>query len=135
MLIDEVLAVGDIRFRQKCLRKLTELQRQATYFLASHSNGYISQFCERTLVMEEGAVLFDGNTSEAIAFAERRCEASRVMRDLSSLYSRAWDRKFQHECERLASAQEVSRRLAHISSELSAPPRPMPGAQSGAAGA
>lgn len=71
MLIDEVLAVGDIRFRQKCLRKLTELQRQATYFLASHSNGYISQFCERTLVMEEGAVLFDGNTSEAIAFAER----------------------------------------------------------------
>lgn len=71
MLIDEVLAVGDIRFRQKCLRKLTELKRSATYFLASHSNGHISQFCERALVMENGTVAFDGPTRDAIAFAER----------------------------------------------------------------
>lgn len=71
MLIDEVLAVGDIHFRQKCLRKLMELKRRATYILASHSNSYISQFCERTLVFKDGAIAFDGPTRDAIAFAER----------------------------------------------------------------
>ena len=72
MLIDEVLAVGDIRFRQKCLRRLTELKRSTTYVLASHSYGYISQFCERSLVIESGKILFDGPTRDAIDFAERR---------------------------------------------------------------
>lgn len=71
MLIDEVLAVGDIRFRQKCLRKLTELKRSTTYILASHSYGYIAQFCERSVVVEGGRILFDGSTREAIEFAQR----------------------------------------------------------------
>lgn len=72
MLIDEVLAVGDIRFRQKCLRRLTEMKRRTTYVLASHSYGYITQFCERSIVMENGCIVFDGPTREAIEFSEKR---------------------------------------------------------------
>lgn len=72
MLIDEVLAVGDIKFRQKCLRRLTEMKRETTYVMASHSYGYISQFCERSLVVESGHIIFDGPTRGAIAFAEDR---------------------------------------------------------------
>jgi len=76
MLIDEVLAVGDIQFRQKCLRKLMELKSRATYILASHSNSYISQFCNRTLVFDSGAISFDGPTREALAFLDSTTDAS-----------------------------------------------------------
>ena len=74
MLIDEVLAVGDVNFQQKCLRRLTELKNKSTYVIVSHSMGYISQFCERTLVVSDGAIVFDGPTRDALAFAEKMNE-------------------------------------------------------------
>lgn len=57
LLLDEVLAVGDVGFRNKCLLKLHELKRDGVSFiLVSHSHTSIVQFCERALWLEAGQI-------------------------------------------------------------------------------
>jgi ABC-type polysaccharide/polyol phosphate transport system ATPase subunit len=68
LLVDEALAVGDAPFREKCLAKMDELRRRgAAILLVSHSMDWIGSFCERVIVLERGAVAFDGEASPAIA--------------------------------------------------------------------
>lgn len=61
LLIDEVLAVGDLKFREKCHRKLQELRRNSTSFiLVSHSNHEISNVCESGVYISNGQLLESG---------------------------------------------------------------------------
>lgn len=72
MLIDEVLAVGDEAFQAKCLARIRELMRAGmTLVLVSHDAGTIEQVCERVVVLDEGAVAFDGPTPSALAHYRR----------------------------------------------------------------
>jgi len=67
LLIDEVLAVGDIRFRTKCYRKLADLRRRGTAFLlVSHSPTAILGSCDRSIYMGGGEVLVAGPTPDVI---------------------------------------------------------------------
>ncbi len=66
LLIDEVLAVGDFRFKQKCLNRIQELRDQSSFVLVSHSMNDISRFCDKGLVLERGRVAFLGDVDEAI---------------------------------------------------------------------
>jgi lipopolysaccharide transport system ATP-binding protein len=59
LLIDEVLAVGDIGFVVKCLNVVSRLTRHAAVVLVSHNMEFISQFCTRVMVLERGHVLVD----------------------------------------------------------------------------
>jgi len=68
LLIDEVLSVGDFRFRQKCLRKLNELRSHASFIFVSHSFQDIARFCTRLIVLDKGNLVFDGSTQEGIKF-------------------------------------------------------------------
>jgi len=68
LLIDEVLSVGDFRFRQKCLRKLNELREHASFIFVSHSFQDIARFCDRLIVLNRGSLVFDGPTTEGIQF-------------------------------------------------------------------
>ena len=69
LLIDEVLAVGDAAFQQKCLGKIGEVSRAGrTVLFVSHSAAAIESLCTRGVVMEHGRVAFDGTQSEAIDF-------------------------------------------------------------------
>ncbi|MCR9079156.1 MAG: ABC transporter ATP-binding protein [Hyphomonadaceae bacterium] len=70
LLIDEVLAVGDFRFRQKCLGKIREMRARSAFVLVSHSMGDIRNFCDRVLVMHKGNVYFQGEPDEAIRVYE-----------------------------------------------------------------
>jgi lipopolysaccharide transport system ATP-binding protein len=65
--IDEILAVGDIRFQEKCYRKL-DLFRAAgkTLLLTSHSVEQIRALCDEVLVLEEGRVVMQGDPELAI---------------------------------------------------------------------
>lgn len=68
MLVDEVLAVGDIAFQLKCLDRMRELQEQGTTIvLVSHSMGAIRLLCPRTLLVRKGRLEFDGDTETAIS--------------------------------------------------------------------
>lgn len=70
LLIDEVLAVGDFRFRQKCLAKVREMRDRSAFVFVSHSMGDVSRFCDRVIVMHKGQVYFEGPPDEAIAIYE-----------------------------------------------------------------
>ncbi|MEP3477691.1 MAG: polysaccharide ABC transporter ATP-binding protein [Fuerstiella sp.] len=71
LLIDEVLAVGDLDFRMKCITRITKLVDSDTaVVLVSHSMTDIQRVCTRTIVMDHGKVEFDGDVSEGIAHYE-----------------------------------------------------------------
>ena len=64
MIMDEVLAVGDAAFQRKCLDKLRQSDRTTLY--VSHNMNTVRELCTRCIVMEEGRIIFDGDTDEAI---------------------------------------------------------------------
>ena len=69
MIMDEVLAVGDMTFQKKCLDKMKEAVNAEgrTVLYVSHNMETIRQLCERCIVLDEGKIIFDGSTEEAIA--------------------------------------------------------------------
>jgi len=67
LILDEVLAVGDIFFRQKCFARLQELiARDAAIVLVTHNVGLLQRFCDRAILMDTGRVLHDGDPGTAI---------------------------------------------------------------------
>jgi lipopolysaccharide transport system ATP-binding protein len=67
-LIDEVLAVGDLRFQAKCREKLEEFKkRRVTIVLVSHSLAEVRGFCERVIWLKDGRVAADGEPGSVIA--------------------------------------------------------------------
>jgi len=68
-LIDEVLAVGDRPFKQKCLARMDEIRSEGrTLFYVSHATGSVRKMCNRVLVLEKGALAFDGPVDEGIRY-------------------------------------------------------------------
>jgi ABC-type sugar transport system ATPase subunit len=67
LLIDEVLAVGDASFQQKCFQHLHWLRSQGcTIVLVSHDLDSVGRFCERALWLERGRLVADGSTDRTI---------------------------------------------------------------------
>jgi ABC-2 type transport system ATP-binding protein len=66
-LADEVLAVGDRTFKQKCLKRMEEVRDSGrTLVYVSHAEGSVRRMCKRVLVLEEGQLTFDGPVDEGI---------------------------------------------------------------------
>jgi lipopolysaccharide transport system ATP-binding protein len=68
MIMDEVLAVGDVSFQKKCLEKMNDVSRQEnrTILYVSHNMSTIRQLCDRCIVMDRGRLIYDGGVDEAI---------------------------------------------------------------------
>ena len=68
MIMDEVLAVGDMAFQKKCLSKMSDAARLEgkTILYVSHNMNTIRQLCDRVIVLDEGKVIFDGNVEKGI---------------------------------------------------------------------
>lgn len=73
LLIDEVLAVGDIEFQRKCLGKMRSVaQSGRTVIFVSHQLGAVASLCDSGLVLESGRVAFHGDAGQAIeTYSER----------------------------------------------------------------
>ena len=72
LLIDEVLAVGDEAFQQKCLRHIAaRIQAGTTLVLVSHDPRLIEAVCERVIVLDGGRVVHDGPAADALPFYHR----------------------------------------------------------------
>lgn len=68
LIVDEVLAVGDAAFQEKCMDRIREFQRQGkTILFVSHSSGQVEELCTRAVLLNKGVVLFDGPPKETIA--------------------------------------------------------------------
>jgi len=67
LLMDEVLAVGDLNFQKKCFDHILQLKRQGTaIILVSHSPGAIWSVCDRGLFLDRGRALLDGSAEDVI---------------------------------------------------------------------
>jgi lipopolysaccharide transport system ATP-binding protein len=77
MLIDEVLAVGDIPFQQKCLARIAELKaRGCTIIMVSHDAGMMLELCDETVWLDSGKVVAHGPTRAVIPrYLEQFCDS------------------------------------------------------------
>lgn len=68
MIMDEVLAVGDVAFQNKCLVKMKEVSEEfdRTILYVSHNMNTIRQLCDRVIVLNHGQIVFDGEVEEGI---------------------------------------------------------------------
>ena len=68
LLVDEVLAVGDKAFREKCYRRIDELLSEGrTLFFVSHNERDLRRFCTRGLYLDKGALAMDAPIDEVLA--------------------------------------------------------------------
>jgi ABC-type polysaccharide/polyol phosphate transport system ATPase subunit len=78
LLIDEILAVGDAYFREKCLARIADFeQRGKTLVVVSHDTGLIERLCDRVLWIESGGIAADGDPNEVIPRYLRALSAPR----------------------------------------------------------
>ena len=72
LLIDEILAVGDTAFQEKCLDKMRDFQaRGVTIIFVSHSLETVKNFCQRAILLKNGEVKREGKTGAVIADYEK----------------------------------------------------------------
>jgi lipopolysaccharide transport system ATP-binding protein len=69
LVVDEVLAVGDVQFQKKCLGKMQEVadQKGRTVLFVSHNIGMISTLCTRTMLLQDGEVIGVGKTAPIVS--------------------------------------------------------------------
>ena len=89
LIIDEVLAVGDAEFQQKCLGKMGEVARSGrTVLFVSHQLATVEHLCQTGLLLDKGAVRFHGPVRDAIA-----AYASTVKAQITETFAERTDRR------------------------------------------
>lgn len=66
LIVDEALSVGDMRFQQKCYRKLREVKKTGTVLFVSHDTGILASFCDRIIWMDEGKIFKEGRPDKIL---------------------------------------------------------------------
>lgn len=87
MIMDEVLAVGDMAFQKKCLDKMKSAVTESgkTVLYVSHNMNTIRQLCDRCVVLDQGRIIYEGDVEKAIAiYMSNSVRALDVDLDLSS---------------------------------------------------
>lgn len=75
VIVDEVLAVGDVAFQRKCFSKMEDVARQGrTVLFVSHNMMTVQTLCKRGILIGNGAVSVDGNVTEAVSTYLRTLE-------------------------------------------------------------
>lgn len=89
LLLDEVLAVGDIAFQQKCLAKVQSLTEDdhRTILFVSHSLSHVAQYCNKVMWLDAGHIRFFGDVTEGIHLYSDYM-APKAMHDLSQVQNR-----------------------------------------------
>lgn len=91
MIMDEVLAVGDMAFQKKCLDKMREAANKEgrTVLYVSHNMNTIRQLCDRCIVLDKGKIVFDGDVEAAIeVYMDTRGDMEQTKFDLSRMSSK-----------------------------------------------
>ena len=93
VIMDEVLAVGDVNFQNKCINQMKKLAEEEgrTILYVSHNMATVKNLCERCIVLSHGQKAFDGSVSEAIAIYMKEDMPNQVVFDTR-------DFKRDHKC-------------------------------------
>ena len=95
LIVDEVLAVGDMAFQKKCLGKMSEVSRVGrTVLFVSHNMAAVENLCRRGIVFDDGRIVFEGTAKEAVLDYLGRVSGSRDSTGHIVDLSRASDRRF-----------------------------------------
>ena len=92
LVMDEVLAVGDMKFQQKCLGKMDDVSKDEgrTVLYVSHNMNTIRQLCTRCIIMDHGKLIFDGEVEAAISiYMQAQGDLSKTEFDLSQITAKA----------------------------------------------
>lgn len=67
LIIDEVLAVGDLKFQKRCVNKIAQVTNEGrTILFVSHNMGAISELCDRSILLDKGKLISDDKTANVI---------------------------------------------------------------------
>lgn len=92
MIMDEVLAVGDMQFQQKCLDKMRDAANREcrTVLYVSHNMNTIRRLCDRCIVLNKGKIVFDGVVEDAIGYYMSSAKALTVKNDCTGERNRKY---------------------------------------------
>jgi lipopolysaccharide transport system ATP-binding protein len=81
LLLDEVIAVGDLRFREKCMARVEELRERGTSLLfASHDLEQVAEVCDRALWLQEGRIRAQGEAEHVVEEYQQAMQAETFAR-------------------------------------------------------
>lgn len=84
LVVDEVLAVGDAAFQEKCISRMKDLPGSGrTILFVSHNMAAVRQLCPRSILLDAGRVVFDGATEEAIDLYTKSLPQPRHAEDMA----------------------------------------------------
>lgn len=66
LIVDEALSVGDMRFQQKCYRKIREIKKNGTVLFVSHDTGVLASFCDRIIWLDGGRIFKEGRPDKIL---------------------------------------------------------------------
>jgi lipopolysaccharide transport system ATP-binding protein len=66
LILDEVLAVGDLGFRMQCYSRIDELRKKCAVILVTHSMGHVSRMADAALLLDKGKIVFHGAPQQGI---------------------------------------------------------------------
>lgn len=66
LIVDEALSVGDMRFQQKCYRKIREIKKNGTVLFVSHDVGVLANFCDRIIWLDGGRIIKEGKPDKIL---------------------------------------------------------------------
>src|SRR5258708_4135855 len=116
VVVDEVLAVGDSAFREKCMGKMAEMaRRDRTVLFVSHDLGAITRLCTRAVWLDGGSIQSDGTPREIVSSYLERATPGRAL-----------DVEFDAEPSAAAAVQRVTVRDAATRQVLTVPERGRP---------
>ena len=92
MIMDEVLAVGDMAFQKKCLDKMRDAANKEgrTVLYVSHNMNTIRQLCDRCIVLDKGKIIFEGSVENAISVYMNTESNTCISMDYSSYPKPMW---------------------------------------------
>jgi len=92
MIMDEILAVGDMAFQKKCLSKMRSAAKEQgrTVLYVSHNMNTIRQLCDRCVVLDQGRIVFDGDVEKAISMYMKNSIQNDTMLDYSTADPVPW---------------------------------------------
>lgn len=84
LIMDEVLAVGDMKFQKKCINKMLDVAHSGrTILYVSHNMQTIEQLCNRVVVLDKGIVKYDGDVETGVSiYLNNKCEGSSIYNNL-----------------------------------------------------
>lgn len=105
LLIDEILAVGDVSFQTKCFERLKEIKRNGTTIvIVSHSMGQIEQICDRCIWIEDGLIKEEGLPK----FIDDRYLASMEKHRLAKITKKLLETEVNHESGEISDSSDAA---------------------------